>query len=413
MRFFSLLFLCFFFFIETVSAASGITLKTETTQAITQSGQAQIEFSVFARKDCVHCIALEAYLNKTFTGSIKPKYYMLEEPKNYTLYESFTEKNGIAKATPIILIGNTIIEWFQDDETTGKIIEHAIKSLTGSSYFENNTTNAIKQKWGEACSETEGCAYDPTGVYVKIPWMGTINLKDYSLLALASLLGFVDGFNPCAMWVLVMFLTILAQTGSRKKMFQIAGIFILAEAIMYFAILNAWYKTWDFVKLDHIVTPLIGLISVGAGLYFLYEFWTNKDGECKVTSFEQKRKTTEKIKSIVNAPMALGIFFTTIGIAFSVNVIEFACSVGIPQAFTKLLEMSPLTFMAKQMYISVYTLFYMFDDFIVFGIALYAFQYLHLTTKYTRYCLAIGWIIMLILGYFFLFDPVALKMLVA
>lgn len=110
MRFFSLLFLCFFFFIETVSAASGITLKTETTQAITQSGQAQIEFSVFARKDCVHCIVLEAYLNKTFTGSIKPKYYMLEEPKNYALYESFTEKNGIAKATPIILIGNTIIE---------------------------------------------------------------------------------------------------------------------------------------------------------------------------------------------------------------------------------------------------------------------------------------------------------------
>jgi hypothetical protein len=75
--------------------------------------------------------------------------------------------------------------------------------------------------------------------------------------------------------------------------------------------------------------------------------------------------------------------------------------------------MSPLTFMAKQMYISVYTLFYMIDDFIVFWIALYAFQYLHLTTKYTRYCLAIGWIIMLILGYFFLFDPVALKMLVA
>jgi hypothetical protein len=30
----------------------------------------------------------------------------------------------------------------------------------------------------------------------------------------------------------------------------------------------------------------------------------------------------------------------TIFIAFSVNVIEFACSIGIPQAFTKLLEMS-------------------------------------------------------------------------
>ena len=67
------------------------------------------------------------------------------------------------------------------------------------------------------------------------------------------------------MWVLVMFLSILAQSGSRKKMVQIAGIFILAEAIMYFMILNVWYKTWDFVKLDHIVTPIIGLISLAAG----------------------------------------------------------------------------------------------------------------------------------------------------
>mgnify|MGYP000111302295 FL=1 len=71
---------------------------------------------------------------------------MLEDPKNYTLYESFTEKNGIAKATPIILIGNTIIEGFQDGETTGKIIEHATKTFTGSSYFENNIISPVKQK---------------------------------------------------------------------------------------------------------------------------------------------------------------------------------------------------------------------------------------------------------------------------
>lgn len=64
--------------------------------------------------------------------------------------------------------------------------------------------------------------------------------------------------------------------------------------------------------------------------------------------------------------MTLGVFVGTIGIAFSVNIIEFACSIGIPQAFTKLLEMSPLTFVAKQAYILVYTLFYMVDDFLVF-----------------------------------------------
>ena len=215
------------------------------------------------------------------------------------------------------------------------------------------------------------------------------------------------------MWVLVMFLSILAQSGSRKKMVQIAGIFILAEAIMYFMILNVWYETWDFVKLDHIVTPIIGLISIGAGCFFLYEFFFNKNGECVVVSHDQKKKITHKIKHVIQSPMSIAVFFTTIGIAFSVNIIEFACSIGIPQAFTKLLEMSSLSFMVKQMYVTIYTFFYMIDDLVVFGIALYAFKYLHLTTKYTRYCLALGGIIMLVLGYFFLFDPTVLKMIIA
>jgi cytochrome c biogenesis protein CcdA/glutaredoxin len=382
-----------------------------------------MEFSIFSRKDCTHCIALEKFLSSAYgTGSVRPKYYDLEDATNRALFDKFTTEKGISKATPILLVGNSVIEGFQDADTTGRMIAEAVAKMNKSSYFEDVLTNVVTTKGGATCEDGENCLIPKSakaetaaagGVYVKIPWMGTINLKDYSLLFLAMLLGFVDGFNPCAMWVLVVFLTILAQTGSRKKMLQIAGIFILAEAIMYYAILNVWYKTWDFVQLDRIVTPIIGVVSIGAGIFFLYEFFTNKDGECKVTSMSQKKKLTEKIRNIVNAPMSFGIFLATIGVAFSVNVIEFACSVGIPQAFTKLLEMSSVGFAGKQFYISIYTLFYMVDDFVVFGIALYAFQYLGLTTKYTRYCLIIGGSIMLVLGYFFLFNPAALKMLVA
>ncbi len=382
---------------------------------VTNIANTTIEFSIFSRPDCVHCIELKKFLDATYpAGSpIQPKYYNINIPENNELYQRFTDDNNLSKVTPIILVWNEIIEWFGWPETTGKLIQDTANTLQNSSLFENKIKTLNTQKWWEWCTSDTPCIDPPKRLDVNLPLIGIINLKEYSLPILAALLGFVDGFNPCAMWVLVMFLTILMQTGSRKKMFQIAGIFILAEAIMYYMILNVWYKTWDFVKLDHIITPIIGIISFAAGAYFIYEFFTNKDGECKITSNEQKRKTTEKIKKMVNAPMTVAVFFATIGIAFSVNIIEFACSIGIPQAFTKLLEMSSISGLMKQMYILLYTFFYMFDDFIVFGIALYAFHYLHLTTKYTRYCLAIGGVIMLILGYFFLFDPVALKMIIA
>jgi hypothetical protein len=75
--------------------------------------------------------------------------------------------------------------------------------------------------------------------------------------------------------------------------------------------------------------------------------------------------------------------------------------------------MSSLWFVSKQIYVLIYTFFYMVDDLVVFGIAIYAMSYLALTTKYTRYCLFIWWIIMIVLGYFFLFNPTALKMIIS
>jgi cytochrome c biogenesis protein CcdA/glutaredoxin len=372
-----------------------------------------IYFSIFTRSDCPHCIALEKFLSEKISSwsRIQPKYYPLDS--NNTLFAEFTEKHNLNKVTPILLIGNEVIEWFKDEETTGKLILEASKRLETSSLFESASDSLNTNKWGAGCDVTTPCVIEKDEFLVKIPFYGVIDLKKYSLIIIASVLGFVDGFNPCAMWVLIMFLSILIQSGSRKKMIQIAGIFILAETIMYFMILNAWFKTWDFIKLDTIVTPIIGVISIGAGIFFLYEFFTNKDGECKVTSVNQKKRTIEKIKKIVEAPMSLGIFFATIGIALSVNIIEFACSIGIPQAFTKLLDMSSLTLMGKQLYIIIYTFFYMIDDFIVFGIAIYAFQFLGLTTKYSRFCLIIWGLIMLTLGYFFIFDPIALKSIIA
>lgn len=376
----------------------------------------KIEFSVFSRENCVHCIELKQFLdeNKANFSVWQVKYYSIDEEKNAQLFDEFTTKNDIAKVTPIILIGDEIIEWYQSDETTGKYILEKSKLMTKSSYFENfeKASNTIKG-WAW-CESWELCKIpEESKLEVQLPFVWVINLKDYSLFFLAAVLGFVDGFNPCAMWVLVMFISILSQTGSRKKMFQVAWIFILAEAIMYFMILNVWYKTWDFVKLDTIVTPIIWVISIAAGAYFIYEFFTNKDGECKVISWNQKKKTIDRIKEIASRPMTIGVFFLTILIAFSVNIVEFACSIGIPQAFTKLLEMSSLGFIEKQSYILLYTLFYMVDDFVVFGVAIYAMSYIGLTTKYSRYCLFIGWVVMLVLGYFFLFDPTLLKMIIS
>jgi len=244
-----------------------------------------------------------------------------------------------------------------------------------------------------------------------LPFLGVVDLKTFSLFSLSAILGVIDGFNPCAMWVLITFLTLLSQAGSRQKMIFLAGIFILAQGIMYNLILNVWYKTWDFVALDQYVTPLVGTLALGGGIFFLWRWHKNKDAKlvCDITNIDTQSKTISKFQEIVNKPVTIMSVLAILLIAFSVNIIEFACSIGIPQAYTKILELNMLTFLERQWYIFVFTIGYMIDDVVVFGLAIWGYSKLQSHGgKYAQLSLLIGGVLMLLLGLLLVFNPSAL-----
>ena len=221
----------------------------------------------------------------------------------------------------------------------------------------------------------------------------------------------IDGFNPCAMWVLITFLILLSQIGDKRKMMLVAGIFIVAEAIMYNLILNVWFTTWDFVGLDALVTPLVGILAVGGGLFFLYRYRKNRNKPlvCDITDIDTQYSTTQKIQDLITKPTTIFTILGIIAIAFSVNIIEFACSIGVPQAYTKILELNNLDFITRQFYILIYTLGYMVYDVVVFGLAIWGFSKLEAHGhKYAQLSLLIGGILMLVLGAILVLNPLLL-----
>jgi len=206
------------------------------------------------------------------------------------------------------------------------------------------------------------------------------------------------------LWVLLMFLLILSQAGNRKRMFQFAGLFILAEAVMYYLILNVWFTAWDFIGLNRIVTPLIGLLALGSGAYFVYKFVTFKN-ECAIVGPDGQKTIRMRVKNLVGKPLTLGVIAGILGLAFSVNVFEFACSIGIPQTFTKVLELNNLAWLGRQWYMFLYIFMYMVDDLIVFGLALWGFDKMGLTHKYSKWATLVGGLLMLVLGLIMIFKP--------
>ncbi len=365
---------------------------------------------MLGRDDCGFCQKQHEWLQEE--GIAYEYLNIITDDEAARLFSAIAEKHGTSKVTPLTVIGERVILGFNGPETTGASIKAAIAAAANTDIRtpQEHLDRAPVQdvQLGGGCTDMMCDAGEETGYIFDLPFVGVVDLKSFSLFTLSALLGVIDGFNPCAMWVLITFLVLLSQAGSRKKMIFLAGLFILAEGIMYNLILNVWYKTWDFVALDQIVTPLVGFLALGGGLFFLYRWYKNRDAAlvCDISNIEQQSKTINRFKAIVNQPLTLGTIGAIILIAFSVNVIEFACSIGIPQAYTKILELNMLSFMERQWYILVYTLGYMVDDVIVFGLAIWGYSKLEASgQKYAQLSLLIGGVLMAALGALLVFAP--------
>ena len=415
-RFFALMIMLFgIFWINQISYSDGNS----------QSKKVKIEY--FGRKDCKNCANLEKFLKELSAKRddfeyVEHKIDKSREEKAF--FDETTSKLKLVKGTPIIYIDGHIIQGFNTADTTGKEIESLINSakakdkiLTLKEYLESGQAGNVSSN-GAVCTGDTVCEVPgltkgaENQVLVNIPIINkTVDLTNYSLFTMSLILGTIDGFNPCAMWVLVLFLTALIAVGNKIKMFRVAGLFIFAEAAMYFFILNAWSYAWDFVGLDKWVTPLVGIIGIAGGIFFIRNYLKKGDTlECEVTDFEQRAKISKKIKDIANKPFTLLTALAIIGLALSVNVIEFACSVGIPQTYTKILQINEVPFWTRQFYTFIYIIGYMIDDIIVFGFALMSINKLQLTTKYSKWVNLFGGILMIILGLIMLIKPSLLIM---
>lgn len=369
---------------------------------------------MLGRDDCGFCKAQVEWME---TEGVTYEYLdIIEDDEAARLFSAIAEKHDTSKVTPLTIIGERAILGFNGGETTGSAIKAAIAAAADSDIRtpQEHLERAPVQEvlLGGGCTDLicdAGAAGTPVGYIFDLPFVGVVDLKSFSLFTLSLLLGVIDGFNPCAMWVLVTFLALLSQAGSRRKMIMLAGIFIVAQGVMYNLILNVWYKTWDFVALDQYVTPLVGFLALGGGVFFLYR-WNKTRTEnqlvCDITGIETQSKTVNKFKEIVARPVTIASILAILLIAFSVNVIEFACSIGIPQAYTKILEMNNLIFWERQWYIMVYSLGYMFDDVVVFGLAIWGYSKLQAHgAKYANLSLLIGGLLMAALGVLLVFAP--------
>ncbi len=346
----------------------------------------KVEIHLFWTQGCPHCLE-----EKEFLSQLKEKYPQItlntyevgQNNQNHQLMEKFAQQlDTNVPGVPFTVIGDDYVIGYQSDQTTGQEIENLIRQQLG-------VDSQAKVKLQT----------------IDLFLIGEINLEELSLPALSIVLGLLDGFNPCAMWVLVFLISLLLGMKNRTRRWALGITFLITSALVYFAIMAAWLNFFLLIGAVIWVRLIIGLVALGAGGYNLREYWVNKQGTCKVTHGERRKKIFERLRNITherNFWLALG---GIILLAIAVNVVELICSAGLPAVFTQVLTLNNLAMWKYYFYLGLYIVFFLIDDLFVFFAAMITLEMTGIDAKYSRYSSLIGGILMFVLGFLLIFKP--------
>lgn len=251
------------------------------------------------------------------------------------------------------------------------------------------------------------CVYGMDSYSVDTGLFGVVSLKDVSLPIFTIILGAVDGFNPCAMWILIFLITMMFSMHDRKRMWILGLTFIFTSGFVYLCFMLSWLSLASFLSSVVLIRFLIACFAVLFGMVNIYRYFKslNSDVGCDVTDKKKRVKIMERIKKIVNEKSFLLSILGIMLLAFSVNLIELLCSLGIPVMFTNVLAMNELSTLEYTIYIGLYLIFFLIDDILIFVIAMKTLKIKGISNKYTKYSHLIGGIIMVLLGILMVIKP--------
>lgn len=360
----------------------------------------------FYDDSCTHCQDARAFLDSLAIS--EPRFelnaYDVKIRENMSLFNEvrriFDKRHTM---TPMIVIGGVMLVGFSEQT------EVDIMSLYNR-YSEGDYVDVVQMIInGDNVDPSliESIRFSP-GDYVILPLIGAVPIDSLSLSLAAVVIGIVDGFNPCAMWILLFSITMLVGMKNRVRMWILGLTFLITSAIVYFLIMFSWLNIALYVTGITWIRILIAAFAFVFGLGSIYRFvrkLQKHDEGCDVTNEKQRRRMIDRIQKIVTTQYLFPAMIGIIILAVSVNILEVACSAALPLLFTQILAYNQLVPSAYYFYIFIYIFFFLLDDLVVFMIAVCTLRVTGISTKYHKYAQLAGGVIMCTIGFLLMFFP--------
>jgi hypothetical protein len=240
---------------------------------------------------------------------------------------------------------------------------------------------------------------------VTVPVLGTVALEDVGLPVFTVVLGLLDGFNPCAMWVLLFLLSMLVHVKSRARMALIGGMFVGVSGLVYYAFMAAWLNVFLLLGVARWIQIALAGLALLMGFLNIKDFFGLGRGPSLGIPEPAKPRIYDRVRRIITAERMGAALGTVAVLALLVNTVELLCTAGLPALYTRILtlrELPPLTYHA---YLALYDLCYMLDDAIMLGIAIATLSHHRLQEGEARWLKLASGAVMLALGALLIVEP--------
>ena len=358
----------------------------------------KLNMYLFYGDGCPHCKALEGFLNdylKDYDNVKLNKFEVWHDEENLNkLRDVIKIMNSKESGVPYLVIGNSVIVGYDEEYTPEKI-------KTAITYYSNYSFNDKVEAYlnGKDIPDDKE-EVKPETDEIDIPIIGRKSIKNVSILLSAIVIGLVDGFNPCAMWILLLLISMLLGMKRKKRKWALGITFLTASAAVYFLFLISWLSLATFLNSIVYIRTAIAFFAIVFGIISIVRFLKglSKDDGCEVVDQSNRKRIIKAIQKIVKEDSFILALIGIVLLAFSVNVIELLCSLGLPVMFSEILAFNNVGSGMKIVYCLIYVLFFLIDDIVIFIIAMKTLEIKAISNKFGKYAHLIGGIIMILIG---------------
>jgi cytochrome c biogenesis protein CcdA len=191
-----------------------------------------------------------------------------------------------------------------------------------------------------------------------LPLIGELEATSLSLPLLTVLIAGMDAFNPCAFFVLLFLLSLLAHQKDRHRMLLIGGIFVLFSGLMYFAFMAAWLGLFRVMGSLPWVTAAAGALAAVMGAINVKDFFAFKAGVSLSIPDSRKADIFRRGREILAAGSLPAMLAATVLLAVAANFYELLCTAGFPMVYTRVLTMQVANPAKHLLYLALYNLIY-------------------------------------------------------